>query len=95
MSTVTTNLNTQEGSTLETQVTAADTTSSGSSTSSSTSSGQITSGQTSGLPLSENSEVDVVAEGLVNGSVLVYRSATSKWTSTINLNAQNMDAGEF
>jgi len=95
MSTVTTNLNTQEGSTLETQVTAADTTSSGSSTSSSTSSGQITSGQTSGLPLSENSEVDVVAEGLVNGSVLVYRSTTSKWTSTINLNAQNMDAGEF
>lgn len=88
MSTITTNLNTQEGSTLETQV-------SGSGSGSSSSSSSITSGQTSGLPLSENSEVDVVAEGLVNGSVLVYRTATSKWTSTINLNAQNMDAGEF
>lgn len=94
MSTITTNLNTQEGSTLETQVVTSDSTSSGSNSSTSSSS-SITSGQTSGLPLSENSEVDVVAEGLVNGSVLVYRSATSKWTSTINLNAQNMDAGEF
>ena len=93
MSTITTNLNTQEGSTLETQVSGS--TSSGSSSSGTSSASTITSGQTSGLPLSENSEVDVVAEGLVNGSVLVYRSATSKWTSTINLNAQNMDAGEF
>lgn len=93
MSTLTTNLNTQEGSTLETQVTTSETTLSTSG--GTTSSGSISSGQTSGLPLSENSEVDVVTEGLVNGSVLVYRTATSKWTSTLNLNAQNMDAGEF
>jgi len=94
MSTVTTNLNTQEGSTLETQVTTNDS-QLGASGGSSTNTGSVSTGTTSGLPLSENSEVDVVAEGLLNGSVLVYRQATSKWTSTINLNAQNMDAGEF
>lgn len=93
MSTITTNLNTQEGSTLETQITQSSTTASSGGTTTST--GTVSTGSTSGLPLSENSEVDVVTEGIVNGSLLVYRSATSKWTSTINLNAQNMDAGEF
>ena len=94
MSTITTNLNTQEGSTLETQVTTNDS-QLASNGGSSTNTGSVSSGATSGLPLSENSEVDVVAEGLLNGSVLVYRQATSKWTSTINLNAQKIDAGEF
>jgi len=46
-------------------------------------------------PLSQNVEVDIVSEGLNDGSVLVYKTASSKWVSTINLNAQNMDAGEF
>lgn len=46
-------------------------------------------------PLSQNIEVDIVSEGLNDGSVLVYKTASSKWVSTINLNAQNMDAGEF
>lgn len=46
-------------------------------------------------PLSQNVEVDIVSEGLNDGSVLVYRTATSKWVSTVNLNLQNMDAGEF
>lgn len=46
-------------------------------------------------PLSQNVEVDTVSEGLLNGSVLVYKTATSKWTATKNLDLQNMDAGEF
>lgn len=32
---------------------------------------------------------------LQNGSVLVYNSTTNKWISTLNLHAQDMDAGEF
>ena len=30
-----------------------------------------------------------------NGSVLVYKAATSMWTSTTTLDAQNMEGGEF
>lgn len=32
---------------------------------------------------------------LQNGSVLVFNSTTNKWTSTIHLNNQDMEAGEF
>ena len=32
---------------------------------------------------------------LQNGAVLVYRLATSKWTSTTALDAQDMEGGEF
>lgn len=38
---------------------------------------------------------DVDASTLVNGSVLVYRTTTNKWTSTTTLDAQNVDGGEF
>ena len=38
---------------------------------------------------------DVDTSTLVNGSVLVYRTNTSKWTSTTTLDAQNMEGGEF
>ena len=38
---------------------------------------------------------DVDASSLVNGSVLVYRTNTNKWTSTRTLDAQNMEGGEF
>ena len=38
---------------------------------------------------------DVDTTTLVNGSVLVYNVATSRWTSTTTLNAQNMEGGEF
>ena len=38
-------------------------------------------------------DVDVTA--LSNGAVLVYRDNTKKWTSTTNLDAQNMDGGHF
>ena len=30
-----------------------------------------------------------------NGSVLVYKTITSKWTATTTLDAQNMEGGEF
>lgn len=30
-----------------------------------------------------------------NGSVLVYKSVTSKWTATTTLDAQNMEGGEY
>lgn len=40
-------------------------------------------------------DVDVLTNGKVNGSVLVYKTATNKWTSTTTLDAQNMEGGEF
>ena len=45
--------------------------------------------------LSDIGDVDVSSQGKVDGSVLVYKTATSKWTSTLLLNQQVMDAGEF
>lgn len=47
------------------------------------------------VPLSENVQVDVISEGLNNGSVLVYKTNTAKWTSTTTLNLQNVDSGEY
>ena len=38
---------------------------------------------------------DVDTTDLVNGSVLVYKTITNKWTSTTTLEAQNMEGGEF
>ena len=38
---------------------------------------------------------DVDTTTLVNGSVLVYQTATNRWTSTTTLNLQNMEGGEF
>lgn len=38
---------------------------------------------------------DVDAASLVNGSVLVYKTETNKWTSTTLLNQQSIEAGEF
>lgn len=38
---------------------------------------------------------DVDASAKINGSVLVYKSTTSKWTATTHLDAQDMDGGEF
>jgi hypothetical protein len=46
-------------------------------------------------PLSENVQVDIVSEGLNNGSMLVYKTNTSKWTSTKTLDLQVVDSGEF
>jgi hypothetical protein len=38
---------------------------------------------------------DVDALLPANGSVLVYKTITSKWTATTTLDAQNMEGGEF
>jgi hypothetical protein len=38
---------------------------------------------------------DVDLTELKNGSVLVYKNNSSKWTSTTNLDAQNMEGGFF
>jgi hypothetical protein len=40
-------------------------------------------------------DVDVTTNGKNNGSVLVYRTTTNKWTATTTLDAQNMEGGEF
>ena len=38
---------------------------------------------------------DVDTSYIQNGSVLVFNSTTNKWTSTIHLDLQDMEAGEF
>ena len=40
-------------------------------------------------------DVDVTTNGKVNGSVLVYRTTTNRWTASTTLDAQNMEGGEF
>lgn len=40
-------------------------------------------------------DVDTSTYGKINGSVLVYKTTTNKWTSTTTLDAQNMEGGEF
>lgn len=40
-------------------------------------------------------DIDVATNGKVNGSILVYRTTTNRWTSTTTLDAQNMEGGEF
>lgn len=45
--------------------------------------------------LSDIGDVDTVTEGKIDGSVLVYKASTNKWTSTTLLNQQRLDAGEF
>lgn len=38
---------------------------------------------------------DIDASSLVNGSVLVYKTSSNKWTSTLLLDQQYMEGGEF
>lgn len=38
---------------------------------------------------------NVDATSLNDGSILVYKTSTQKWTSTTTLDAQNMEGGEF
>ena len=40
-------------------------------------------------------DVDVSTNGKVNGSILIYKTATNKWTSSTVLDGQNMEGGEF
>jgi hypothetical protein len=43
--------------------------------------------------ISNIADVDTTTK--INGSVLVYRTTTNKWTSTTTLDAQNMEGGFF
>jgi hypothetical protein len=43
--------------------------------------------------ISDIADVDTTTK--LNGSVLVYKTTTNKWTSTTTLDAQNMEGGEF
>jgi len=45
--------------------------------------------------ISNIADIDTTTNGKINGSVLVYKTTTNKWTSTTTLNAQNMEGGEF
>tara|TARA_R110000796_G_scaffold34020_6_gene88016 strand:- start:51340 stop:51591 length:252 start_codon:yes stop_codon:yes gene_type:complete len=40
-------------------------------------------------------DVDTSTNGLITGSLLVYKTATNRWTSTTTLEAQDMEGGEF
>jgi len=45
--------------------------------------------------MSNIADVDVTTNGKINGSILVYRTTTNKWTASTTLDAQNMEGGEF
>jgi len=45
--------------------------------------------------LSDVSDIDTMTNGKLDGSILVYKTITNKWTSTTTLDAQNMEGGEF
>lgn len=40
-------------------------------------------------------DVDTTTNGKLNGSVLVYKTTTNKWTATRTLDLQNVEGGEF
>ena len=40
-------------------------------------------------------DIDMNLNGKQEGSVLVYRTTTNKWTASTTLDAQNMEGGEF
>jgi hypothetical protein len=45
--------------------------------------------------MSNIADVDVTTNGKLNGSLLVYRTITNKWTASTTLDAQNLEGGEF
>lgn len=45
--------------------------------------------------ISNIGDVDVTTNGTVNGSVLVYKTTTNKWTSTTVLDAQDVTGGQY
>jgi len=45
--------------------------------------------------ISNIADVDVTTNGKINGSILIYRTTTNKWTASTTLDAQNMEGGEF
>ena len=45
--------------------------------------------------MSNIADVDVTTNGLINGSLLIYKTATNKWTASRLLDLQVMEGGEF
>jgi hypothetical protein len=45
--------------------------------------------------LSNIADVDVTTNGKVNGSILIYKASTDKWTASTTLDAQNMEGGYY
>jgi hypothetical protein len=45
------------------------------------------------IPMPEISDVDALNP--VNGSLLIFKTTTNKWTASTTLDAQNMEGGEF
>jgi hypothetical protein len=40
-------------------------------------------------------DVDMTTNGKLNGSVLVYKASTNKWTATTVLDAQDVTGGQY
>jgi hypothetical protein len=45
--------------------------------------------------LASVADVDITTNGLNNGSLLIYKTATNKWTASRLLDFQVMEGGEF
>jgi hypothetical protein len=45
--------------------------------------------------LANVADVDITTNGLNNGSLLIYKTATNKWTASRLLDFQVMEGGEF
>jgi hypothetical protein len=45
--------------------------------------------------MSAIANVDVTTNGQINGSVLVYKTTTNKWTSTTILDGQDVTGGQY
>jgi hypothetical protein len=55
----------------------------------------VVASQTSVAPNTIENMLDVDLQSLTNGSILIYKNNTAKWTASVNLDAQNMEGGEF
>lgn len=57
--------------------------------------GSMTVTQSLIAPSSIENMTDVNLQYLTDGALLIYKNATSKWTASTMLDAQNMEGGEF
>ena len=59
------------------------------------SSGTLTVSSTNIVPNSIENMADVDLTGLTDGSLLIYKNNTAKWSASTLLDKQNMEGGEF
>jgi hypothetical protein len=45
--------------------------------------------------ISNIADIDLTTNGKVNGSVLVYKASTNKWTATTVLDSQDVTGGQY